>query len=73
MSKADKMFEELGYEKKETMIGEIHKHKRKCVDLYFIRPSEEIEVEYYGDKKNYFNMQELQAIYEKCKELGWLE
>lgn len=73
MSKADDMFGKLGYEKKETMIGEIYKNKRKCVDMYFIRPDELIEVGFYGDERQYLSMQELKAINKKIEELGWEE
>lgn len=75
MSEADKMFEELGYKK----IFE------KYIDLYsIIYISDDISIEFTSDKeliitnrsKTYksaiLSMQEIKAIYMKCKELGWI-
>ena len=84
MSKADKMFEELGYEK-------IVEHKFKepddyddCVkELILYRDEMKgLEIEFWNDRTvskernydlSYLTMQELQAINEKVKELGWNE
>ena len=71
MSKADKMFEELGYKKKEhhyKTIGTTYEYENddgRCID--FICEDEEIRIWNLR-----IDMQELQAINEKCKELGWL-
>lgn len=76
MSKADEMFEKLGYKKiiennvridyenegqffeKEIVFGLID--NIVCIELGT------------GESAN-INMQELQAINEKCKELGWIQ
>ena len=79
MSKADKMFEELGYIKIKQ-INELRivyrdtKHKKNIV--FFINKkigkenSNNVGV---SGMYEWFTMQELQAINEKVKELGWNE
>lgn len=71
MSKADEMFEELRYtEHYNTEYAEIfRKDSKKSFgrQIAFNRKTKRIMNE------NYITMQELQAINEKCKELGWLE
>ena len=84
MSKADEMFEELGYEK-------IVEHKFKEPDDYddgvteLILYRDEVkglEIEFWNDRTisktsnydvSYLTIQELQAINEKVKELEWNE
>ena len=73
MSKADEMFEKLGYEIKEhkpmfdnNFIDIFNKKIHKIIR--FTKGEKTIEI--YGMPK--LSMQELQAINEKCKELGWL-
>lgn len=66
MSKADEMFDEIGYEK-------IHDNKRRITYKNFFG-----KIEFYMKNKwiyTNFNieMQELQAINEKVKELGWID
>lgn len=70
MSKADEMFEKLGYVKDETgneIIYQLNNHEicfllnRKMFDCGC------------GIGREFINMQELQAINEKVKELGWYE
>lgn len=69
MSKGDEMFEELGYEKL----------KRKYADVYIEQKIGKGQIGFNKQTKvvypdiNFINMQELQAINEKCKELGWIE
>ena len=65
MSKADELFDELGYEK-------IHDNKRRIV--YKLCCFTKIE---FNLKEQYvycdcLDMQELKAINEKCKELQWI-
>ena len=83
MSEADKLFEELGYEKIDNeklkyiqfvrQINNITKeninfHKKfKKVDIYFYDFKEHIEL------IKPISMQELKAINLKCLELGWIE
>lgn len=80
MSKADGIFKNLGYEKIEY---------KNSIDTSIIEYVKEFELKkdriiaFYLDKtisvfeetasKDFFNMQELQAINEKVKELGWNE
>lgn len=80
------MFEELGYEKQcdkddserfITFIKYLNLSNRR-VAISFDCWQESISATYFDDdyeyeEPYYFNMQELQAINEKCKELGWLE
>jgi hypothetical protein len=73
MSEADKMFEELGYEKYEN-----------DTEVYYEYENEDIiyEITFYKQKKIFsksvyrsycpISMQELKAINKKCLELGWL-
>ena len=74
MSKADKMFKELGYEIDSTY--EIKGHLYYCKD--------NIKIDFDLKRQNFYkysttgcrcpvSIQELQAIYEKVKELGWNE
>ena len=76
MSKADKMFEKLGYKIEEdedsvliyqTNIAEVIIYKvilyKKCTD-------EKFRIKLY---EQYITLKFLQAINEKCKELGWLD
>ena len=81
MSEADKMFEELGYKK--------HLTDKKGIEILYLKKSDisanemekiifykckmvGFEYVYSGFKKD-INMQELKAINQKCKELGWLD
>ena len=74
MSKADEMFEKLGYKKDFSNSDEVIEYYKydgeNEDDLYVIRF-------YISSKRVWENssitMQELQAIYEKVKELGWNE
>ena len=83
MSKADEMFEELGYKKvrEDNDSWEIRfikefKLKRPRHIIFSNDKSicvcEENERE-LAVKRDWFDMQELQAINEKVKELGWNE
>jgi len=70
MSKADEMLEELGYKNvRQTEYWIVYKGKEKDID--FSLRYKTIEVENGMESKN-ITMQELQAINEKCKELGWI-
>ena len=77
MSEADKMFDELGYKKDckvhnndfvEEIIYKTNEFKIKFNTVYESVEFEEVECFY-----NSITMQELQAINEKVKELGWLD
>ena len=79
MSKADKMFKELGYEKELenkdkvryiTLINEKN-------DLFIIEIWKLDKVIWISPTNLHYSteieLEELQAINEKCKELGWLD
>ena len=75
MSKADEMFEELGYENQRKGNG------ARIYYEYYNKKSEEF-IQFWYDKTiskynkeetGYITIQELQAINEKVKELGWNE
>lgn len=71
MSKADEMFENLGYTKEVRK-----KHIRYFIKNGFLLPDSEISFDrnYKWVSANFnLDMQELQAINQKCKELGWIE
>ena len=79
MSKADEMFDELGYFKKiipksYTNNKEIRysKHINKCL-ITFDLEFKQVLCEYMDGSSSSITMQELQAINEKVKELGWNE
>ena len=66
MSKADELFDEMGYEK-------IHDNGRRIV---YKKPLTKIVFKKWHrwvDVCMNLDMQELQAINEKVKELGWLD
>lgn len=80
MSKADEMFEELGYKKslhtdiKEEVWGEYFTNENKYVEIHFDYIDKEVcTYAILGDSGVYIQMQELQAINQKCEELGWLD
>lgn len=80
MSKADEMFKELGYEKdlhtniKGEVWGEYFTNENKYVEIHFDYIDKEVcTCAISGDSGVYIQMQELQAINEKVKELGWLD
>ena len=70
MSKADEMFEKLGYKKQEG-LREINYGCGNNVIIFYKN------FKWIGCSKmeeiDFINMQELQVINEKCKELGWIE
>ena len=78
MSEADKMFEELGYEK-DQITDEFINYSKK--ELKYNNSTKKYEIciyfncydKYLGIKnKQFFSLKELQAIHTKCKELGWI-
>lgn len=70
MSKADEMFFEAGFDEKEERLSKI----RYYVDLPLWKPSITFNKKYKSIKSDIcITMQELQAINQKCKELGWIE
>lgn len=84
MSKADKMFEKLGYVKQwvqDEREMELYKKEyfdRDFIEIVFDKTHNLLNirtenVSQYRTITSILNMQELQAINEKVKELGWNE
>lgn len=68
---ADKMFEELGYTKHENNFGIYYHDKEDKYEEYIsICFDKEDKTIHFGI---YITMQELKAINEKVKELGWYD
>ena len=77
MTEADKMFEELGYEKaedNEDFIAYQNREIAKLIEIYCNRKT--ISVYEVIDNETLLTgeitMPELKAINKKCEELGWL-
>ena len=66
MSKADEMFKTVGYEKYGESEFLTEFRKRNGMQVVFLNIPKRIVI------SNEIELQELQAINEKCKELGWL-
>ena len=73
MSKADEMFEELGYEKfQHQNVGYMRRdNEGRLTGVIFFLDKKSIGVHYTEVETIGITMQELQAINEKVKELGW--
>lgn len=72
MSKADEMFEELGYEKKLYGRSRICYSKELDFEGFCIKAVWIDKVKKLIRLDGNYTTQELQAINEKVKELGWL-
>lgn len=71
MSKADDMFEKLGYKKTErTYTIDYYKFEKR---ITFEKTYKEIVVCDFYRVRDSITIQELQAINQKCKELEWLD
>jgi uncharacterized protein YlbG (UPF0298 family) len=70
MSKADEMFEKLGYKKEVRKYADVYNKHYKDINMIrqfgFNTKSKAVMIDV-----EYITMQELQAINEKVKELGW--
>ena len=73
MSKADDMFKELGYGKFENGNFIQFNKIKELIAIEFLGDKKEIVKTKGYDKHMTINMQELKAINEKVKELGWLD
>lgn len=75
MSKADKMFKELGYEKSETDDNNFIVYDYRTGYMWFEIVFDKLNKEYYSqqyeDLPNITPKEHL-AIHEKMKELGWI-
>ena len=75
MSKSNKMFEELGYKKITRYAGDSYINKECRQSIYFkntktLRISTIWEGEYSFSE---LTIDEIKAIYQFCKERGWLD
>ena len=73
MSEADKTFRKIEYEKIEDPKILKYENIKKNKRIYFIKRT--VRCSFYnvsGEYPAYLNMQELKAVYLKCKELGWI-
>ena len=71
---ADKLFEELGYEKYTTDKYEgyyQYDERSNTMCILFILDKKAIAIRYDGSNAPAVTMQELQTINKKCQELGW--
>lgn len=73
MSKADEMFEELGYIKESDYYYHSKEDAIKHKHIRFSKNYRDVIVESKLHFSYEITMQELQAINEKVKELGWYE
>lgn len=78
MSEADEMFEKMGYSKIEQSKRYLRYHsERYGYRIDFELVLKEVRCTSITNQGNthfrYFNVDELQAINQKCKELGWIE
>lgn len=84
MSKADEMFEELGYEKivEHELLRE-HKDNTDITTEVIMYRDEitNIEISFWSDRtiskeriydESYLTVTEIEAINQKCRELGWI-
>ena len=73
MSKVDEVFSKIEYEKIEDPKILKYENIKKNKRIYFIKRT--VRCSFYnvsGEYPAYLNMQELKAVYLKCKELGWI-
>ena len=72
MSEADRLLDELGYNKYEfdTYIDYLSRKTSKGITL---RKDMQVIDSHCGIGSEYITMQELKAINKKCQELGWLD
>lgn len=73
MSEADEMFEKLGYIKESDYYYHSKEEAIKHKHIRFMRQTKEFIVESKLRFSYEVTLQELQAINEKVKELGWYE
>ena len=76
--KADEMFEELGYEKKDLNTQNIQWYIKKLfknnyTQIIFDITDKTVATSNNKNEAINLDIQELQAINKKCQELGWIE
>lgn len=70
MSEADRLFEELGYEKTIKFKEIVYEKEDKVITFYLDKKN--ITCTNFYDGFESIDMQELQAINKKVEELGWI-
>ena len=83
MSKADEMFYNLGFEKEypleayDRILGQLFYNNKSMINISFDYEGKLfcVYIKAFDGREEpaYATMQELQAINQKCKELGWLD
>lgn len=79
MKTADELFEELGYmidENENEYYIEYRKQEENCCKFIRLDLIDKAFTSFYyitHDIQSYLTMEELQAIYKKCQELGWIK
>ena len=73
MSKADKMFEELGYEKTKNILGDDKYYNEKISVRIVFWEERKCVIVGGSDVTVYISMEGLKAINKKVEELGWNE
>ena len=83
MSEADKLFEELGYEKIDNnkikyirFIRQVNKTTNESINFHKIFKKVEVYFYDFEDRQELtkpISIEELKAINLKCKQLGWIE
>ena len=69
----DITLEDLGYEKIQDDVNWLVYSYEKVFKILFYKPQQDLQIECLDNIYNTIDMEELQAIYNKCKELGWLD
>lgn len=72
MSEADKLFDELEFNKYELDTYIEYLNKKTTREINFRKDTRTVE-KCRNVSSDYITMQELQAINLKCRELGWIE
>ncbi len=73
MSKADEMFDKLGYKIRDNDCYLEYRKDSENIIYFHNNNQTFIKIGKYEGMCDDITMQELQAINEKCKELGWLQ
>ena len=72
MNESEKMFEKLGYEQEEKYREIEYKNNDDKIIIFDLEKKNVTCNNFYSGYES-INMQELQAINQKCKELRWIE
>ena len=70
---AKDMFEKLGYEKIQDDVNWLIYSFQKVFKICFYKPQQDLQIDCLDNIYNTIDMDELQAINQQVKELGWLD